>query len=170
MPSDQLKMYEYAINVAQLLSSDLPEDDATVRIDNLVVSQIDPCCKTLSQRIQREAVNLAWKALSLGTHIHVPAILRSASVEFHTAFCPGGSQTPQIKRICENDTRVKARFWCPPAVFPHHSGVFPQSFDQYPQSLLFFAAMPVVVLKLPEKACCTGPHCDCQRPRNAPTI
>lgn len=42
MPSDQHKMYEYAINMAQLLSSDLPEDDATNQIENLVVSEIIP--------------------------------------------------------------------------------------------------------------------------------
>jgi hypothetical protein len=42
MPSDQHKMYEYAINMAQLLSSDLPEDDASNQIENLVVSEIIP--------------------------------------------------------------------------------------------------------------------------------
>jgi hypothetical protein len=42
MPSDQQKMYEYASNVAQLLSSDLPEKDATIQIENLVVSKIIP--------------------------------------------------------------------------------------------------------------------------------
>jgi hypothetical protein len=42
MPSDQHKLYEYAINMAQLLSSDLPEDDATNQIENLVVSEIIP--------------------------------------------------------------------------------------------------------------------------------
>jgi hypothetical protein len=42
MPSDQQKMYEYAANMAQLLSSDLPEDDVTNQIDNLVVSKNIP--------------------------------------------------------------------------------------------------------------------------------
>jgi hypothetical protein len=42
MPSDQHKMYEYAINMAQLLSSDLPEDDAAIQIEKLVVSKIIP--------------------------------------------------------------------------------------------------------------------------------
>jgi hypothetical protein len=41
MPSDQQKLYEYAINMAQL-SSDLPEDDATIQIETLVVSKIIP--------------------------------------------------------------------------------------------------------------------------------
>jgi hypothetical protein len=42
MPSDQQKLYEYAINMAQLLSSDLPEDDATNEIDKVVVSKTIP--------------------------------------------------------------------------------------------------------------------------------
>jgi hypothetical protein len=58
-----------------------------------------------------------------GIRIHIPAILRSASVEFDTAFRPGGNQKPQIKRISENDPRVKDTLWSQPAVFPHHSGV-----------------------------------------------
>ena len=40
MPSDQQKLYEYAIDIARLLSSDLPEDDVTNQIKNHVVSKI----------------------------------------------------------------------------------------------------------------------------------
>jgi hypothetical protein len=124
MPSDQQKMYEYAINMAQLLSSDLLEDDATIQIEKLVVSKIiHPIAKTLSQSIQLDTVDIARKAVSQGIRIHIPAILHSASVEFDTAFRPGGNQKPQIKRISENDTRVKARLWPQPVAFPPHSGV-----------------------------------------------
>jgi hypothetical protein len=42
MPSDQQKKYEHAINMAQLLSSDLSEDDATIQIEQLVVSKVIP--------------------------------------------------------------------------------------------------------------------------------
>ena len=42
MVGNKIMMYEYAINMAQLLSSDLPEDDATNQIENLVVSKIIP--------------------------------------------------------------------------------------------------------------------------------
>jgi hypothetical protein len=42
MPSDQQKMYEYAIDIAQLLSSDLPGDDVTNQIEKLVVRKIIP--------------------------------------------------------------------------------------------------------------------------------
>jgi len=38
------------------------------------------------------------------------------------------------------------------------------------KALLFFVAMPAVVLRLPEKTICTDPPCDCQHPQNAPTV
>jgi len=126
MPSNQQKMYEYAINIAQLLSSDLPEDDATNQIGNLQCGKRNYpsyCCKTLSQSIQRDTVDIVGKAVSQGIPVYVPAILRSASIEFDTAFRPGGNQTPQIKRISENDERIKASRRSQPAVFPHRSGV-----------------------------------------------
>jgi len=80
------------------------------------------CCKTLSQSIQRNTLDIVRKAISQCSPVHVPAILRSASIEFGAAFRPGGDQTPQIKRISEYDERVKAS-QAQPTIFPRPSGV-----------------------------------------------
>jgi hypothetical protein len=42
MPSDQQKLYEHASNLAKFLLSDLPEEDATIQIESLLVSKIIP--------------------------------------------------------------------------------------------------------------------------------
>ena len=38
------------------------------------------------------------------------------------------------------------------------------------KALVFFAAIPAVILKLPKNSICTGPSCNCQHLRNAPTV
>ena len=100
------------------------------------------CGKTLSQSIQRDAVDIVRKAISQGIPVHVPAILRSAAIEFDTAFCPGGNQTPQIKRISENDERVKASRRSQPAAFPHRFGV-PTIFWLLQSNLNFILQLPL---------------------------
>jgi hypothetical protein len=118
MPSDQQKMYEYAINMAQLLLSDLLEDDAIIQIEKLVVRKIIYLiAKTLFQSIQLDTVDIARKAVSQGICIHIPAILHSASVKFDTAFCPSGNQKPQIKHISENDMRGQSSSLVPTSSF-----------------------------------------------------
>jgi len=152
IPSDQQKMYEYAANMAQLLSSDLPEDDVTNQIGQPCGEKKYPsyCCKTLSQSIQRNTLDIVRKAISQCSPVHVPAILRSASIEFGAAFRPGGDQTPQIK----------THFWIwwagskpvgPNRQFFPVLLVCPYSFDRYNQILTLCCSY-----RRFEAACCVG--------------
>jgi hypothetical protein len=124
MPSYQLQMYDHASHLDKLLSSNLPVEDIIVQTGQVVVSEptLLSSLATLSNGTQRDAVAVVQNALAQKIPVHVPALLLSASVEFDIAYRPGGNQTPQLPRICENDKRLKSNFWYQPVLYAKDSG------------------------------------------------
>jgi hypothetical protein len=130
MPSHQLQMYDHTIHLDKLLFSDQPVEDIIVQTGQIVVNEPTLLLTILSNNIQKDAVAVVRSAIAEKIPMHVPALLLSASVEFHIAYRPGGNQTPQLTRICENDKRLKSNFWYQPMLYVH-SG----SYNSAPQSL-----------------------------------
>jgi hypothetical protein len=92
--------------------------------------------------------------MAQNTPVHVPSILLSASVEFDRAYRPGGTQTPRLDLICEDDQRVKSSVWYQGMNFAQRNGFYRGTFCSFvcyrPSLNILLPVLPVVVVTLPQ--------------------